>query len=199
MTNLFSDSDDQPQPLPDPEKIIRLRIELDDVEPKIWRTFEVASNWTFAALHAVIQDVMGWSDSHLHQFTIGKKLIVMDDEEALEEGENEEEVRLDTYLKRARTKLIYEYDFGDDWSHTIVVEGIGKPEPGVRYPRVLAGARACPPEDSGGPWGYQQLLEVLADPTHKRHKEMLEWAGDGLDPEAFDLEELNEALAWARG
>jgi hypothetical protein len=181
--------------LPEPEKILRLRIELDRIAPPIWRTFEVASNWTFATLHDVIQVVMGWENDHLHEFRTKKKPIVKALEIVPGEEEFEDEVRLDAHLKRVRTKLKYVYDFGDGWSHTIVVEAITKPEPGVRYPRLLAGERACPPEDCGGPWGYRIMLDILADPTDEEYEEKLEWVGGDFDPEAFDVEERNKKLA----
>jgi hypothetical protein len=89
---------------------------------------------------------------------------------------------------------VYEYDFGDGWEHEILVEKILQSEPGVRYPVCLAGKRACPPEDCGGVWGYESLLEALRDPEHPEHNDMLEWIGEDFDPEAFDLDSINQDL-----
>lgn len=94
----------------------------------------------------------------------------------------------------AGAKLLYEYDFGDGWQHDIVVEAILQPAEGVRYPVCVAGKRACPPEDCGGPYGYVELLEALGDPEHPEHEDKLDWIGEGFDPEAFDLEEINALL-----
>jgi hypothetical protein len=94
--------------------------------------------------------------------------------------------------------LRYEYDFGDSWEHELLVEKILPPEPGVRYPLCLKGKGACPPEDVGGVWGYDSFLEAIADPKHPEHDDMLEWVGGEFDPEAFDLDEVNEALRYVR-
>jgi hypothetical protein len=88
----------------------------------------------------------------------------------------------------------YEYDFGDGWHHSLVIEEISPPEPGVEYPVCLAGVRACPPEDCGGPWGYPEFLEILADPAHEEYESMLEWVGGAFDPERFDLARVNGLL-----
>jgi hypothetical protein len=91
-------------------------------------------------------------------------------------------------------KFTYTYDFGDNWRHVIQVEKVLAAEPGARYPRCVGGKRACPPEDCGGPWGYGDFLEAISNPKHPEHEDMLEWAGDEFDPEAFDLEAVNEEL-----
>jgi hypothetical protein len=100
-------------------------------------------------------------------------------------------VRLQDVAPAAKTKFIYEYDFGDGWEHQVVVEKVLPAEPGLRYPVLLAGKRACPPEDCGGPWGYEELLAILANPKHKEHKAMRAWLGGPFDAEAFDLAEAN--------
>src|SRR5262249_4936275 len=91
-------------------------------------------------------------------------------------------------------KFRYTYDFGDNWRHTIQVEKVLAPAAGERYPKCVKGKRACPPEDCGGVWGYAELLEALADPKHKRHEELKEWVGGEFDPEAFDIEAVNDEL-----
>jgi len=116
------------------------------------------------------------------------------------EGEDEDGVTLGEVCPQVKSKLLYEYDFGDGWEHTIEVQKITKPQEGLEYPICLAGKRACPPEDCGGVWGYYEMLEALADPKHERHEELLEWLGGGFDPEAFDRGEVNAMLArWRRG
>jgi hypothetical protein len=93
-----------------------------------------------------------------------------------------------------KRKFVYEYDFGDSWEHAIVVEKIVPPEAGVKYPRCLKGKRACPPEDVGGIWGYANFLEAIHDPNHEEHDSYLAWISGAFDPEALDLDEINQAL-----
>lgn len=83
---------------------------------------------------------------------------------------------------------------GDTWQHTVLIEKTLPVEPGVKYPRCIDGKRACPPEDCGGPWGYSDFLDAVQNPKHERHEELLEWVGDGFDPEAFDPEAVNKEL-----
>ena len=116
------------------------------------------------------------------------------------EGEDEDAVKLAEVCPRPKSKLIYEYDFGDGWQHTITVQKITEPEAGIKYPICLAGKGACPPEDCGGVWGYYEMLGVVKDPKHQMHKQYSEWLGEGYDPEAFDIDEVNAALAeWRKG
>ena len=107
--------------------------------------------------------------------------------------------RLGRVALSKKDRLSYTYDFGDDWEHTILTEAIAAPEPGIPYPRCLTGRRACPPEDCGGIWGYDHLVEILSDPKHEEHQERLEWLGlgsaDQFDPAAFNLDQANTALA----
>jgi hypothetical protein len=93
------------------------------------------------------------------------------------------------------SSIIYEYDFGDCWKHSVEIESVAMPqEPGVSYPVCTSGERACPREDCGGTDGYRHLLEVLADPTHEEHADLKRWAGRRYDPEKFDPAVANRAL-----
>jgi len=111
------------------------------------------------------------------------------------EGEDENAVTLGEVCPKVKSKLIYEYDFGDGWEHTVEVQKIIEPETSVEYPVCLAGKKACPPEDCGGVWGYYEMLEAIADPNHEQHEDIVEWLGDEFDPDAFDLKEVNAMLA----
>jgi hypothetical protein len=179
--------------------IYRIKVTLRHISPPIWRRIEVAGDIKLGKLHRVLQIAMGWYDSHLHAFRVGHTTYGVPDPDAPVdmEMENERNVRLDQVTAEG-DKIIYEYDFGDGWEHELKVEWMLAPEPGVRYPRYTEGRRACPPEDCGGPWGYERLLEVLRDPKHEEHEEMREWIGGDFDPEAFDLDEVNEALRHIR-
>ncbi len=115
------------------------------------------------------------------------------------EAEDEAEVTLAEVCPRINDRLLYAYDFGDGWTHDVIVQKILPVEAGVQFPVCKAGKRACPPEDCGGPWGYERLLEVLSDLRHDEHTTMLEWVGAHFDPEAFDLQAVNKALAGMGG
>ncbi len=149
---------------------------------------------TLAQLHHIIQAAMGWYDSHLHQFTVGRVHYGVPDPDDFEEVRDERRVRLNQILTEPKQKLVYEYDFGDGWEHVILLEKVLSPEQGAEYPRCTAGKRACPPEDVGGVWGYESFLETIRDRKHPEHVEMLEWVGGEFDPEEFDLAAVNEAL-----
>ncbi len=102
--------------------------------------------------------------------------------------------KLNKILVGEKDTLKYEYDFGDGWDHTIVLEKIVEVDDHQPIPVCIKGKRNCPPEDCGGVWGYEDLLEIISDPKHPEHEEMLEWLGVEFDPEYFNLEEINEQL-----
>ena len=180
-----------------PSFIYQLKVTLKGVRPPIWRRLLVPGDVSFARLHDILQLAMGWEGAHLHQFEVGSRRIAMKGGEFEDDlpAEDERRVRLVERVRLAKTRFSYEYDFGDSWIHDILVEKIHAPEPGIRYPQCVAGRRACPPEDSGGAWGYRELLRKLAHPKHEEHKEVLEWLGGAFDPEAFDLDRVNAGLA----
>ncbi len=137
---------------------------------------------------------MVWDDYHLNQFSIGDIDYGQPHPDYGFDLRNEKNVKLSQVVTEEKFKFDYIYDFGDDWEHQVVVEKVLPLVPAVRYPVCLAGKRACPPEDCGGIWGYTQLLEALADPQVPEHEKMLEWQGGSIDPEAFDLNEINQRL-----
>lgn len=152
---------------------------------------------TLGQLHDILQASMGWGNGHLHQFTVGDVVYSAPrfELDALgDEVEDERTVTVAEVLSRKGDWVLYEYDFGDGWEHLLQVEKVGLAEAGGETPLCIAGARACPPEDCGGPWGYGELLEILRDSLHAEHAEMLEWVGGRFDPEAFDLEAVNRRL-----
>ncbi|MFU8806955.1 MAG: plasmid pRiA4b ORF-3 family protein, partial [Bradymonadaceae bacterium] len=177
------------------KKILRIRVELDDVKPPIYRTFEVPDFLTMAGLHDVVQRTMGWENRHLWTFHYkGKDYTLPSDEHegAFEEIDATTETIQDVLGSRAKN-FTYIYDYADDWRHSLRVEARTAPEKDVTYPRLIDGARACPPEDVGGAPGYEHMLEELQSPAPTQ--ELLEWLGD-FDPERFDPTrvELPEAL-----
>ena len=176
------------------EDIYQLKIALKDTRPPIWRRVQIQRNDRLSKLHRTIQSAMGWYDSHLHQFIVGEIYYGLPSSDDLSEIRDERKARVEDVLAKPRQKVIYEYDFGDGWEHEILLEKILQPEPGVRYPRCIDGARACPPEDCGGTGGYENFLEAIGDPNHEEHDEYLEWIGGEFNPEKFELAEVNAAL-----
>jgi hypothetical protein len=175
--------------------IYQIKLSLIGVKPPIWRTVLVASDINLESFHEVIQLAMGWTNSHLHQFIANKVFYGMPDDDFELEMEDETKHKLSQLLKKEKDTLIYEYDFGDSWEHKILLEKILPYDSSTALPVCIKGKRACPPEDCGGIWGYEELLETISDPKHPDHESMLEWLGGEFDPEEFDLEEINEDLA----
>ena len=178
-----------------PRSIYQLKITLNGIKPPIWRRFLVPDNLTLGTFHVVLQIVMGWENYHLHQFTSERTSYGTADEDFDMETEDEDDYQLSDLLKKERDSIQYEYDFGDSWEHKIVLEKILPVDADFKIPRCTTGKRACPPEDCGGIWGYQDLLEAIQDPSNTDHEEMLEWVGEDFDPEAFSIEEVNHFLA----
>jgi len=165
-------------------------------KPPIWRRLQVRSNITLLDLHNTIQAAFGWFDFHLHQFIIGEICYGLPDPfYGIDlDMHDEREVRLNQITEQEGFKFRYEYDFGDGWVHQVLVEKILSPQPDLEYPVCVKGRGACPPEDVGGIWGYFHFLEAIGDPDHEQHDQYLEWIGGEFDPEAFDLEDANQAL-----
>ncbi len=179
------------------KQVFRFKIVLNDILPQIWRVIEVERDITFYQFHLIIQEAMGWTNSHLHEFSEGNFRIGDTSEEACEFGDppqwEERDKKISDYFSEDKIKISYTYDFGDSWEHAIILEGIEPIQKGIEYPRCIDGVRACPPEDCGSTPGYYQLLEILADPKHEEYKEMKEWAGD-YNPEHFDKEEATKGM-----
>ena len=163
----------------------------------MWRRVQVPEGDSFWDLHVAIQDAMGWKDCHLHEFRLfdeGPQAPVSVGISTGEEAEDRPvlagwEVPIARFFDQRSwhgPPAIYAYDFGDDWQHVLVHEGLEPAEGSSAYPRCLAGEGCCPPEDCGGVHGHAELLAAIADPTHDRHGELVAWLGGVLDPEAFD-------------
>jgi hypothetical protein len=180
-----------------------LRIRLLDIEPEIWRRFVVPANITLDRLHDVIQIVMGWTDSHLYTFTIGKKGYAESPEEK-EEGLECGQYRLGDLIKQKGRSFQYTYDFGDNWEHELTIEEnqFSHPELQAEILLCLDGARACPPEDVGSVPGYYEFCKAMKDRKHPQHKELSIWYGGKYDPECFNIDAINNMLMkyqrWSR-
>jgi Plasmid pRiA4b ORF-3-like protein len=176
----------------------QLEIKLRDVKPQVWRRVVVPSSWKLAKVSRVIEAAMGWGGYHLHAFEVGDRRYGQPDPDWDLGLEDERKVALAGVLTEVKAKMRWDYDFGDGWEHDVVVEAIGESNASLRAALCLDGANACPPDDSGGPWGYENLLDALADPAHPDHDDMREWIGEGFDPKAFDLVAVNAALQHIR-
>jgi len=154
---------------------------------------------TLLLLPDALQAVMGWTNSHLHQFEVSGILYGTSDRDHGVRRLSETRTPLDRVLRRPKDRMSYEYDFGDSWVHDLLLETVLPPGPGGIYPVVEAGRRACPPEDAGGIGGYN-FLEALRDPRHPDHRDMQAWIGGAFDPEAFSVRSANLAIhgGWVR-
>ncbi|MBC8185154.1 plasmid pRiA4b ORF-3 family protein [candidate division KSB1 bacterium] len=179
------------------KNIYQFRIELRVIKPAIWRVIQVPENYSFWDLHVAIQDAMGWFDGHLHEFemegpikgirvNIGIPDEDFDDDRTL----NEWEQPISKYISLENSKANYTYDFGDNWEHRIKLQKILTREENVTYPRCINGKRACPPEDCGGYWGYEEILQIIKDPNHEQYEETIEWLDGQYDPEHFEPDEV---------
>lgn len=171
----------------------QLKITLKDIKPPIWRRILVAPEIKLDKLHDVLQIVMGWTNSHLHQFETPDGYFA-DPSFEVEETQSSRKVTLQSVLYGPKSSIRYEYDFGDTWDHQVQLEKVVELDQPV-LALCLGGARSCPPEDCGGFWGYDNLLEILKNPKHPEYESMTEWIGPGFDPEFFDIGEVNEQLA----
>lgn len=182
--------------MPTPTSIYQIKVTLKDSKPPIWRRVLVSDSISLHRLHTILQIVMGWTNSHLHQFIINGEYYGEPEEEDgySEELKNEKRYHLNQFVERKGFKFIYEYDFGDSWEHVVHVEAILPVEKGKQYPVCLEGKRACPLEDIGGVWGYDDFLKALAAPKHPEHDDIVEELGEDFDPEFFDMEDVNLGL-----
>lgn len=176
-----------------PMSTFTLKVTLEGIRPPIWRRFVVPAGISLAQLHRVLQIVMGWTDSHLHQFERGRVIYGLPDPDFGGQHVDERRVRLDAVLERKADWMTYEYDFGDSWTHRVVLEAVEEAD-AARSAVIVAGNGACPPEDCGGVGGYARVVSAALDPDHAEHQEVREWLGREFDPAAFDLAAINRAL-----
>ena len=176
---------------------VQLRVELQRVRPLVWRRILVPDNVTLPKLHVILQWAVGWTNSHLHEFEIGRQRYGMTDDDwpGDEPALDERRVRLKPLLETGLRRFTYLYDFGDGWEHIVTVEDLVPPKPGAPLVICTAGENACPPEDVGGPHSYGEFLAILKNPKHEDHADMLRWVGAAFDPTAFSLTDVNERLA----
>lgn len=174
------------------DHIIQLRITLRDVSPPVWRRVQVPAGVSMRKLHEILNAAMGWDGTHLHSFEVGPRRLGRSE---IDRGQWEDDRRysLGDVAEVAR-EFDYEYDFGDGWSHEVKVEGIFPADPAEQYPVCVAGENACPPEDCGGPPGFEDFKVAMGTPKHPARAELVEWYGGTFDPSAFALAAANKRL-----
>lgn len=176
-----------------PGKVYQLKVSLNDLRPAVWRRLLVRETCTLARLHTIIQIAMGWEDCHLHLFTFdgrrfgNPRLLDLADL-------TPETIQLRKVLTQPKQRMFYTYDFGDNWHHQVVLEAILEPHSRATFPKCVEGARACPPEDVGGPPGYSEFLKAMRNPRNPNHRHYLAWNGGRFDPEHFPITSVNKRL-----
>jgi hypothetical protein len=174
-------------------QVFQLQITLVDSKPKIWRKILVKPDTLLVDLHRIIQTTMGWTNSHLHVFKDGLYEYAPKEFE-VEGTKNSSTIKLNKILKNEKQIILYKYDFGDGWKHEIKLEKIFEEDEKNQVPRCIDGKRNCPPEDCGGIWGYEDLLNIISDKKHEDYKDTMTWLGEKFDPEYFNLTETNKLL-----
>jgi len=177
--------------------IVQIKVKLLGVtKPPVWRRLQLRADTRLDQLHEILQAALGWENYHMHVFEFGEQRFGVRDPEL--DFSDERQVTLGE-LTDIGTRFRYTYDFGDDWHHEILIEDLLDPEPNIHYPILVDAKGACPPEDCGGVWGYADLKEILADPSHDEHQERLEWLelddANEFDPNAVPTDDIGYELA----
>jgi hypothetical protein len=178
--------------------IVQIKVKLLGVtKPPVWRRLQFRADTTLNHLHEMLVAAFGWQDYHMHCFSSGPEEFGVPDPEL--GFIDERHVTLGELIGGVGDRLRYTYDFGDDWQHEIVVEELLDPDPEIHYPVLVAAKGACPPEDCGGPWGYAELKDILTNPSHEQHQDMLDWLGlnhaSEFHPAAVATDDIEEDLA----
>jgi len=177
--------------------IVQIKVKLLGVsKPPVWRQLQLRADTRLDQLHEILQAALGWENDHMHVFSFGEEEFGVRDPEL---GHADERQVTLGELTDIGVRFRYTYDFGDDWEHEILVEELLDPDPDIHYPVLVASKGACPPEDCGGTWGYANLKQTLADPSHAEHQDMLESLGindaSEFDPTAVPTEDIDYELA----
>ena len=177
--------------------IVQIKVKLLGVaKPPVWRRLQLRADTRLDHLHEILQAALGWENYHMHVFSFGDEEFGNPDPEL--GFSDERQVTLGELIDLG-ARFRYTYDFGDDWEHEITVEDLLDTDPDTHYPVLVAAKGACPPEDCGGRWGYANLKEILADPDHDEHQQMLEWLdldnASEFDPAAVTTEGIDYELA----
>ena len=177
------------------KKLFILELVVREIRPKISRTLAIDASASLSTLHRAIQVLFGWYDYHLHEFVVGDETYAADDGDGLfEPPPKSTRKRLSSLLTEKGDSLLYLYDFGDDWQVDIRLESVIEVAKSTPKVSCFAANRSGPLEDSGGPWGYMEKLDILCEPEHEDYELIREWVPEGFDSEFVDIEEINEQL-----
>lgn len=178
--------------------VYQIHLSLLGIKPKIWRRVLIQSDILLSDFHKVIQTSMGWTNSHLHQFIKNEVLYserIPDDILWEEMGSVDyKNMRVSDLLGKEEERILYEYDFGDGWTHDLILEKILPGENALEFPLCLAGEMNCPPEDCGGTGGYSDMLKILKNPDHEEYESYINWLGGKFDSAYFNLKKVNKKL-----
>ncbi|MFO7999787.1 MAG: plasmid pRiA4b ORF-3 family protein [Marinilabilia sp.] len=176
--------------------IYQVTVTLDGIFPPIWRRLLIPSDLFLHDFHKVLQTAMGWENQHMHVFLKGERMFGPSDDEWSQTPRFQDyiPVRVNDLLRRSGDQLVYQYDMGDNWRHSVVLEKEVEPDTSAYYPVCIDGARECPPEDCGGPEGYREMIAAVKDPSSPHHRFFKALFPEGLDPEYFDKEMINDFL-----
>jgi len=175
-----------------PVEVYVVKVTLLGTKPPVWRRILVPREITLRNLHRTLQDVMGWTNSHLHQFIVQRQKFSDPRQRVGTKVADESRTRLGDLISTVGARLLYEYDFGDGWQHELLLEEVLLGDESFRQ-LCAAGDRNCPPEDCGGSTGFSELLKALQDSTHPEHDDIREWVGDFV-PESFSADDINRRL-----
>lgn len=189
------------------DQVYQFKVSLLGIKPPIWRRIQVRETHSFREMHFAIQNTMGWGNYHSYDFYVGNTCIEADDggffiddmwrdmpfhpRRPITRTLPASKTKIKDFIKKEKENIIYIYDLGDRWEHSVVLEKILPGKEGIDYPICIAGKRACPPEDCGGVGGYYHLLEIIKNPNHEEYEETIEWLGGEFDPEHFDIDEVS--------
>lgn len=170
-------------------------VTLLDVRPRVWRRLQLPGATRLDRVHQILQHTLGWQDCHCHQFRAGEAIYSEVDPDFNNDfALDESDYSLSDLLINPGDEILYEYDFGDGWEHRIELIETLPIEDANGVPVCLDGDRACPPEDVGGPPGYQHMLKVLANPSHPEYRDYCQFIPDDYEPDWFDLDDVNDML-----
>ena len=175
-----------------PGEVYVIKVTLLGTSPPVWRRILVPRDITLRNLHRTLQTVMGWTDSHLHQFVSQRQRLSGARSRVGTKVANESGTRLGELIGTVGSRLLYEYDFGDGWQHELLLEKVLLGDESFQQ-ICVAGQRCCPPEDCGGPQGFAELLQALREANHPSHDEACEWLDDFV-PESFSADDINRRL-----
>ncbi len=175
-----------------PSNIFQLKITLNGIKPKIWRTILVKSSVSLNQLHEIIQIAMGWENSHMYTFNIDG--IEYADKQFELDNSKSDTAKLNKLIQK-KSKFTYTYDFGDDWEHLILVEEVLPFDKTIQTPFCIKAVSACPPEDCGGAWGYADRVKIMAGKDGERKNDAIDFLGEDFDPTYVDIDAINQELA----